>query len=396
MRIGYFDCFAGVSGDMILGALLDAGLAGEVLQRRLDALHLPDFALKWRRVDKNGISASKVDVVVADEAHERHLPEIEAIVRQSDLDSHIKEQATAIFRRLGQAEARIHSTTPDHVHLHELGGVDTIVDVVGTLVGLEALGVERVYASPLPMARGFIQAAHGRIPLPAPATLALLKGVPVVGSELSAELVTPTGAALLSHLAADFGPLPAMVLEAVGYGAGTRDLAVPNVLRLLVGTENGAGVAITETLALLETNIDDLNPEFYEHVMARLFEAGALDVYLTPIQMKKNRPATLLSVLCRPATVAALSEILFAETSTLGVRQQTVLRRCLARSTHQVETPYGLVSVKAARWGEGQDAWRASPEYEDCRRLATEKGVPLREVYRAAEQAAKALGGAIP
>jgi uncharacterized protein (TIGR00299 family) protein len=391
MRVGYFDCFAGVSGDMILGALVDAGLAGEVLQERLAALHLPDFKLNWRRVDKNGIGATKVDVVVADEVHERHLPQIEAIVRQSELAPKIKEQATAIFHRLGEVEAHIHGTTPDHVHLHELGGVDTIVDVVGTLVGLEALGVERVYASPLPMARGFIQAAHGRIPLPAPATLALLQGVPLVGSELEAELVTPTGAALLSYLAADFGPLPAMVLETVGYGAGTRDLAIPNVLRLLVGTENGTGAAITETLALLETNIDDLNPEFYEHVMARLFEAGALDVYLAPIQMKKNRPATLLSVLCRPATATALSEILFAETSTLGVRQQTVLRRCLARSMHQVETPYGVVRVKAARWGAGRDAWRASPEYEDCRRLATEKGVPLREVYRAAEQAATAL-----
>lgn len=391
MKIGYFDCFAGASGDMMLGALVDAGLDGELLQERLSGLHLPGFKLECRRVDKNGIGATKVDVVVTDDVHERHLPQIEEIVRQSDLGEQIKEQAVAIFHRLGETEAHIHGASLDHVHLHELGGVDTIVDVVGTLLGLEEMGIERVYSSPLPMGRGFIQSSHGRIPLPAPATVGLLRGVPVVGSDLEAELVTPTGAALLSHLAADFGPLPAMVLEAVGYGAGTRDLLIPNLLRLLIGQADVGRATVVESLLLLETNIDDLNPEFYEHVMGRLFEAGALDVYLTPIQMKKNRPATLLSVLCNLEKAKGLTEIIFSETSTLGVRQQMVQRRCLARSMHKVETPYGTVSVKVARWGEDKNAWRASPEYEDCRRLAKEKGAPLREVYRAAEQAAAQL-----
>lgn len=396
MRIAYFDCIAGASGDMILGALLDAGLPEATLREGLAALQLDDFDLRCRRVVKNGFSATKVDVLVADDVPARHLPEIEAIITESGLSSAIKERAIAIFRRLGEVEASIHGTTIDRVHLHELGGVDTIVDVVGTLVGLEALGVERVYASPLPMGRGFVHGAHGPIPLPAPATLALLahgspsgEGVPVVGSDLDVELVTPTGAALLSSLATGFGPIPPMTLAAVGYGAGGRDLPIPNVLRLLVGDQATPNDAITETLAMIETNVDDLNPEIYDYVMARLFDAGALDVFLSPIQMKKNRPATLLRLLCRPDDADALMAILFAETSTLGVRQQLVTRHCLARTTHTVETPHGPVRVKVAKWGDGQI--KAAPEYEDCRRLAESSRVPLREVYRAAEVAAETL-----
>jgi len=389
MKIAYFDCIAGASGDMILGALLDAGLPEATLREGLAALGLDDFDLHTRRVVKNGFSATKVDVLVADDVPARHLPDIEAIITRSDLSAAIKEQALAIFRRLGEVEANIHATTLDRVHLHELGGVDTIVDVVGVLVGLEALGVERVYVSPLPMGRGFVQGAHGPIPLPALATLALLQGVPLVGSDLEVELVTPTGAALLSSLATAFGPMPPMTLEAVGYGAGGRDLPIPNLLRLLVGDGATPGQAITETLAMLETNIDDLNPEIYDYVMARLFDAGALDVFLSPIHMKKNRPATLLRVLCRPDDADALMSILFAETSTLGVRQQWATRHCLARTTHLVETPYGPVRVKVAELGEGRV--KAAPEYEDCRRLAAASGAPLREVYRAAEAAAGEL-----
>jgi uncharacterized protein (TIGR00299 family) protein len=389
MKIAYFDCIAGASGDMILGALLDAGLPEARLRERLAALRLDDFDLRCYWVNKNGFSATKVDVMVADDVPERHLPDIKAIVQKSDLSAAIKEQAITIFRRMGEVEAGIHGTTLDRVHLHELGGVDTIVDVVGALVGLEELGIERLVASPLPLGRGFVKGAHGQIPLPAPATVALLENVPVVGSDLEVELVTPTGAALLSSLAAEFGPIPAMRLTATGYGAGGRDLPIPNVLRLLVGEQNRSTEPTTETLAMLETNIDDLNPELYDYVMARLFAANALDVFLSPIQMKKNRPATLLRVLCGPADVDALVKILFAETSTLGVRQQMVTRRCLSRSIHTVETPYGPVRVKVARWDEG--GVKAAPEYDDCRRLAEERGVSLREVYRAAEQAAEGL-----
>jgi uncharacterized protein (TIGR00299 family) protein len=396
MRIVYFDCIAGASGDMILGALLDAGLPEATLREGLAGLGLDDFDLKCHHVLKNGFSATKVDVLVADDVPARHLPEIEAIITKSSLSPGIKERATAIFRRLGEAEAGIHDTSLDQVHLHELGGVDTIVDVVGALVGLEALGIERVYASPLPMGRGVVRGDHGSIPLPAPATLALLaqgttsgEGIPLVGVDLEVELVTPTGAVILSSLATAFGPIPPMTLAAVGYGAGGRDLPIPNVLRLLVGDKATPDGAIAETLTSLETNVDDLNPEIYDYVMARLFDAGALDVFLSPIQMKKNRPATLVRVLCQPADADALMAILFAETSTLGVRQQLVTRHCLARTAHTVETPYGSVRVKVASLDDGQV--KAAPEYEDCRRLAETSGVPLREVYRAAEAAAKAF-----
>jgi hypothetical protein len=384
MKIAYFDCIAGASGDMILGALLDAGLPEETLRQRLAALHLADFDMRCRRVDKNGFSATKVDVLVKDDVPHRHLPDILAVVEQSDLTPDIKKKATAIFNRIGEVEAGIHGATLDHVHLHELGGVDTIVDVVGALVGLAALGIEKVYASPLPLGRGFVTGAHGQIPLPAPATVGLLAGVPVVGSDIDMELVTPTGAALLSSLAVQFGPIPAMTLTGSGFGAGGRDLPIPNVLRLLLGEQPAADGLDTQTLAMLETNIDDLNPEFYDYVMARLFAAKALDVFLAPIQMKKNRPATLLRVLCNPADVDPLMEILFTETSTLGVRQQTITRHCLARSFQTVETPYGPVQVKIAQ---GNTWSKPAPEYEDCRRLAEEKGVALQVVYRAAEQA---------
>ncbi|MGC9468805.1 MAG: LarC family nickel insertion protein [Anaerolineae bacterium] len=496
-KIVYFDCIAGASGDMILGALVDAGLPISDLRERLGALHLAGFDLQSHRVFKNAFAATKVDVIVSDSVPERRLGDILDIVAQSDLPGEIKDRAMAIFRKIGSAEADIHGTSLEEVHLHELGGVDTIVDVVGALVGLDALGVDRVVSSPIPLGRGFIHGAHGRIPLPAPATVALLKGVPVVGSPMEVETVTPTGAALLGSLADDFGPIPSMNIEMVGYGAGTRDLPVPNVIRLLIGTELERPVSShrhphthshdetshrhshsssheqgssshrhphphnehtisashhhapvrneanahhnheappphehhhphehagpsdhtqedvahtldserreiahrahshsdthscldTATLRVLETNIDDLNPEFYEYVMDRLFAAGALDVFLSPIQMKKNRPATLLRVLCQPDDVEAMTTILFEETSTLGIREQTVNRHALPRSVKHIDTPYGSVHVKVAQLSNGEI--RAAPEYEDCRRLAHAENVPLREVYQAAQEAAR-------
>ncbi|HZD57144.1 MAG TPA: nickel pincer cofactor biosynthesis protein LarC [Anaerolineales bacterium] len=387
MKIAYFDCIAGASGDMILGALLDAGLSEADLKEHLSNLHLPVFDLRSQRVVKQGISAVRVDVLVADELPERRLPEIKAVIQESDLIDEIKTQAIHIFDRLGEAEASIHGIPTDQVHLHELGGLDTIVDVIGALAGLRALGIGRAYASPLPLGRGFTSGAHGRIPLPAPATLALLKGVPVVGSDVEMELVTPTAAALLSSLVESYGPTPAMTLGSVGYGAGSRDLPIPNVLRLLVGAQAVPGLGTYETLVSLETNIDDLNPQVYEHVMARLFEAGALDVTLSPLQMKKNRPGTQLWVLCRPEDADAMAKILLAETSTLGVRRQRVERLSLTRSMETVQTPYGPVRVKIARLDPEQE--KIKPEYEDCRRLAQEKQVPLGEVIQAAEFAAR-------
>jgi uncharacterized protein (TIGR00299 family) protein len=388
MRIAYLDCIAGASGDMLLGALVDAGLPEATLREKLAALHLEGFDLQCRRVLKNGFGATKVDVLVDDDVPERHLADVERIVRDSDLPPTLQQKALAVFRRLCQAEATIHGTSLEEVHLHELGGLDTVVDVVGVLAGLEALEIGRIYASPLPMGRGFVRGAHGRIPLPAPATLALLEGVPIVGSELDTELVTPTGAVLLVSLAEAFGPIPAMTLTSVGYGAGTRDLSIPNVVRLLVGTQATPGDAAVETLIMLETNIDDLNPEIYDHVVAQLFQASALDVFLSSVQMKKNRPGTWLHVLSRAGDADALTAILFAETSTLGVRRHIVTRYALSRSIHQVATPYGPVRVKVATWDQG---YKAAPEYDDCRRLAESHRVPLRQVYRAAERAAEEM-----
>ena len=381
MKIAYFDCIAGASGDMILGALVDAGLPIEMLRERLSALKLGDeFRLQTQKVSKNGFGATKVDVIVSEDEHHhgRYVAEIEAIIHKSDLPEQIQEKAVGMFRRLAEVEAGIHGVPVESVHLHEVGGVDTIVDVIGALVGLEALGVEQVHASPLPLGLGFVKGAHGQIPLPAPATLALLQGIPVRGSDVEMELVTPTGALILTTVCKTFGSIPPMTLTGLGYGAGGRDLPIPNVLRLLVG-EQGLGV---ENLMLLETNVDDNSAEINGYVMEKLFAAGALDVFFMPIQMKKNRPATMLSVLCRPTDVDQLETILFRETSTLGVRRQSVERHCLVRESETVRTPYGPIRVKVARLADGTT--KRAPEFEDCRHAAETHGVPLRVVYDSA------------
>lgn len=382
MKIAYFDCISGASGDMILGALIDAGLPFERLQSGLSLLGLEGYQLEHYSVVKNGFKATKVDVRVQDHVTERHLADILDIVKQSKLPAEVQEKSSTLFTRLAEVEAGIHGTSLEHVHLHELGGIDTIVDVVGAFMGMQMLGVEKIYASPLPLGRGFVRGAHGQIPLPSPATVALLKGVPVTGSEIEKELVTPTGAAILTALVESFGPIPSMTLSSVGYGAGGRDLPIPNLIRLLIGETNDTGAAQAETLVTLETNIDDLNPQIYDYLMECLFLNGALDVTLTPIQMKKNRPAVQLWVLCHPAHSAELEKIIFRETSTLGIRRSLVERHALRRSFQGVETPYGPIQVKIAHLSEG--GTRPVPEYEDCRRLAKEKGVPLREVYQAA------------
>ena len=367
---------------MLLGALLDAGLPEGNLLGELAKIGMQGYVLTTRKVNKNGFQATKVDISIEDKVTERHLEDILSLIDGSQLPQEVKERAGQVFSRMAEVEARIHGVSFDQVHLHELGGIDTIVDVVGTFIGLRLLGVQKVAASPLPLGRGFSRGAHGRIPLPAPATLALLKGVPITGSEIDFELVTPTGAALLTALADSFGPIPAMTLEAVGYGAGSKDLPIPNVLRVLLGEATLPTSGTVETLALLETNIDDLNPQIYEYVMERVLSAGALDVTMTPVHMKKNRPGIQLTVLCRPADSDNLEAILFAETSTLGLRRTMVERHALWRDFGQVETPYGTVRVKIAHLITGQS--RAAPEFEDCKRLANASGASLWDVYRAA------------
>jgi hypothetical protein len=387
MKIAYFDCIAGASGDMILGALLDAGLDEGLLRQQLAALKLSGFSLTSRQVFKGGLRATQVEIDLHDPLTERSLPELERILTDSDLPEEIACQALKILRRLAEVEASIHGEPVEQVHLHELGGLDTLVDVIGALLALDYMKIEQVYASSLPIGGGFVKSAHGLLPLPAPATLALLDGVPLRGVELQAELVTPTGAAILASLVRAWGAIPPMKLSAVGYGAGSRDLPIPNVLRLLIGESASPATGVTESLALVETNIDDQNPQFYDYLMERLFQAGALDVSLIPIQMKKNRPGILLRLLCHPPQAPALEAILYSETSTLGVRVQTVERHSLSRAIHTVETPYGPVRVKVADIGAGE--YKFAPEYEDCRKLAEQHNLPLREVYLAAEVAAK-------
>jgi len=391
MQIAYFDCPMGVSGDMMLGALIDAGLQGQRLQEALSGLNLPGYALRWERVMKGPFAATQVTVEVHDSASERRLADVEALLDGADLPGAVRTDARAIFVRLAQVEAEIHGSTPDQVHFHELGAIDTLVDVVGALWGLSLLGVERVYASPLPAARGWVRSRHGPLPLPAPATLALLRDVPLVPAPVEGELVTPTGAALLTHLAESFGPPPAMRLRSIGYGAGRKDFPAgepgaqghPNILRLWLGELQGS--AVLEPMVMLETNIDDMNPQLYAHVAEQLFAAGALDVTLGAVQMKKNRPGTLLSVLCRPPQADALSEILFRETTTLGIRRVALTRQALPRRFEQVQTLYGPVRVKVATLPDGSQ--RATPEYQDCRRLAEKSGAPLTAVIDAAKRA---------
>jgi uncharacterized protein (TIGR00299 family) protein len=387
MRIAYFDCFAGASGDMILGALIDAGADVGKLREGLGRLDITGYELRVSPVQKGAIAATDAEVLLLGEASDRRLADIEAIITESDLPQEIKETSVTIFRRLVAVEAEIHGADQESVHLHEAGGTDAIVDVVGSLLGLSLLGVEQVYASRLPLGHGYVHCAHGLLPVPAPATLELLKGVPVSQVDVEGEMVTPTGAAILTGIVQEFGPFPQMTVESIGYGAGKNEFAFPNVLRLLVGTTRQRLGESRESVVLLETNLDDMNPELYDHIMQALFAAGALDVYLQPIQAKKNRPGVLLSALCHPQAAQELSSIIFAETTTLGIRQQAMERLCLRREMIKVETPFGRVRIKVAKLGDRTT--NLAPEYEDCRRLAIETKTPLKEVYAAAEAAAR-------
>jgi len=385
MKVLYFDLIGGASGDMILGALIDAGVPAEKLTKMLAGLKLDEFELIATPIEKNGFQATKVDIQVGEQPPERHLKEILEVIRNSSLPISIQNRAIQIFQKIASVEAGIHNKPVDHIHLHELGGTDTIVDVTGALLALDFLGVSHIYASPIPLGSGFIKGAHGQIPLPAPATMGLLKGLPVRKTDIKAELITPTGAALLAELVKDFSPPPEMKVEAVGYGAGTRDLPIPNLLRVMIGETAETGTQIREQLILLESNLDDLNPEIYPYVMESLFNAGALDVCLVPVQMKKNRPGTQIQVLVEVQKAEDMRDILFRETSTLGIRQTQVDRYSLPRNIQDVSTSFGIVRIKVA--GEGTKFQKASPEYDDCQKLARENDIPIQQVYQEAVKA---------
>jgi uncharacterized protein (TIGR00299 family) protein len=383
VRIAYFDCFSGISGDMALGALVDAGASLGDLTAELGKLDLEGYHIEAAKVVKRGISATDVTVKLqGGREPTRGFAEIRGIIEASELKEGVKERSVAIFRRLGEAEAKIHGKDIEEIHFHEVGAVDAIVDIVGVCICLDLLGVEQVHASAIPTFHGSVKIDHGTLPLPAPATIELLKGAPWRELGIEGEIVTPTGAAILAELACSFGPMPAMRVESIGYGSGKKDFGIPNVLRVTVGEGlppfPGEGGEEVEEVAVLETNIDDMNPQVYDVVMERLFEAGALDVYLSPIQMKKNRPAVLVSVMCAPEDTGRMSDILFEETSTIGIRIDRRTRACLAREFVTVETRFGPIRVKVAR--KGEEVVNAQPEYDDCRAAATAREVPVKLV----------------
>jgi len=389
MRAAYFDCFSGISGDMVLGALVDLGLPVEKLKSELHKLNLFDYQIETKKIAKQSILSTQIKVNVKEGKKERRLEDILSILEKSKLEEKVRELSKAIFTRLATAEAKIHGKDVQKIHFHELGGLDTIIDVVGAVAGMKYLGVEKVYSSPLPVGRGFVKCAHGILPVPAPATLELLKEVPVYGSDIEAELVTPTGAAIISSLAENFGEMPPMKIDNIGYGAGQRDLPIPNLLRVSIGVIRKAYEE--DVVSLIQTNIDDMNPELYEHIVDRLFHEGALDVFLTPIQMKRTRPATMLSVIAGQEKMEKMLEIIFDETTTLGVRISKIKRRKLNRENRKVSTKYGKIEVKIGK--HDGVVKNISPSYEECRKIATHLKIPLKKVYQEAKQAAFDLLG---
>ncbi|MDQ7781748.1 MAG: nickel pincer cofactor biosynthesis protein LarC [Desulfomonilaceae bacterium] len=382
MRTAYFDCFAGAAGDMILGALMDAGLALDTLKEEIAKLRLGRYDLRVEKVVKRGIGGSQAVITIDQDHHHhhhRHLHHIEEIIGTSELAAAVKERSIRIFRRLAEAEAKVHRTTIDKIHFHEVGAVDAIIDVVGSVAGLAAMGIEEIFCSPLHVGSGTIQCAHGILPVPAPATAELIKGKPVYSTGVEGELLTPTAAAILTTLASGFGPMPAMTVETIGYGAGTSDPSIPNVLRVAIGNRDEAtGVLDGERVAVLETNIDDMNPQLYDYLIEQMLGMGALDVFLVPIQMKKNRPGTMLCVICRPELLNPFAEFLIRETTSIGLRWRIDDRLKAARTIKEVPTKFGPVRFKVAHLG--TDTVNVVPEYEDCKRVALEQKIPLKEV----------------
>jgi len=379
-KLAYFDCFSGISGDMTLGALVDAGCDLALLRSGLQGLQIPNWTIAAEKVWKNGMSATLVRVTTEGQTKHRSLSAILEIFDKSQLSNSVRKNASAIFRRLGEAEASVHDVPLEKIHFHEVGAVDAIVDIVGACIGCEALGIQKFACSPLNVGGGTAKMAHGILPVPAPATAKLLQGQPTYSNGVQRELVTPTGAAIVATLCDTFGPQPAMNVSAIGYGAGSADLeGQPNVLRIMIGEAAEKVVSgFDEEISVIEANLDDMNPQIYGYFQEKALAAGALDVYTTPVQMKKNRPGTLLTLLCKPQDANALMSLIFAETTTFGARTYSAQRRTLPRETVNVHTQYGDVRIKLSRVN--GHIQHVAPEFEDCRKLAVEKNVPLQRV----------------
>ncbi|MDY6821417.1 MAG: nickel pincer cofactor biosynthesis protein LarC [Deferribacterota bacterium] len=394
MKISYFDCFSGISGDMILGALIDAGLDIDLWKKELLKLPIPEseYRIEITKANKIFMEGTKVNIIELDNnsIHQgknkdhkkhRHLNDILEIIEISKLNNNVKLLSNKIFKRIAEVESKIHNIDINKVHFHELSGLDTIIDIVGSLIAFNLLGIEKIYSSPIPIGSGIIDAAHGKIPVPAPATIELLKNCPIYSNNIADEVTTPTGAAIITTLSEHIGYMPQMKVLNIGYGAGSKDFKIPNLLRVIIGelTEN----IPTKEQLLIETTIDDMNPQIYEYLMQKLFDAGALDVYYTPIFMKKQRPATLITILTDICNEGVIAETIFKETTTIGYRKRFVDKVELNRDIYTIETPWGSVRVKKATFG---DNINISPEYEDCKKIANKFNMPLKRVLKEIEK----------
>jgi len=389
MKIAYFDCFSGISGDMTVGALLDVGLKIETLEKELKKLGLSGYRLEINKVIKKGISATQFKVKIKEEGVERRYKDILTILKKSKLDAVIKKETGKIFFNIAQAESKIHQKDIDKIHFHEIGGLDSIIDITSVVIGIKILGIEEIHSSTLPVGKGFVKCAHGVIPVPAPATLELLKNIPTYSGGIDSEMITPTGAGIIRTLASSFGERPLMNVESTGYGAGEKEFTIPNLLRVSIGEkiledDNLKDGYVSDEALLIETNIDDINPEFYDYIMEKLFSQGALDVFLTPIQMKKNRPAHLLSIIIYEQNLKEILEVLFSESTTLGVRLREIKRLRLAQQNIITETKYGKIRVKIGMF-KGKIK-NIAPEYEDCKKFAKQHQIPLKEIYEEAKK----------
>ncbi|MBN2168867.1 MAG: nickel pincer cofactor biosynthesis protein LarC [Actinobacteria bacterium] len=387
MKLAYFDCFSGISGDMVLGALIDLGLNQDMLNSALMSIDLEEFRLETREISSFGLRATKVDVMITDSTIVRTFNNIRDLIENSDLPGEVKSKSLEIFMRIARAEAVVHNKPIDQVHFHEVGAVDSIVDIVGAAYGMHYLEIDEVFSSPLPMGHGMIKSQHGSIPVPAPAVLEILEDVPTYGRGVPTEIVTPTGAAIIKSFAAGFGPAPPIILKKTGYGSGTKELGFPNMLRILLGESIDLPSSGEELAYQVSTNIDDMNPEFYEYVMKKLFEKGAHDVWLTPIHMKKTRPGTVVTVLCAPKDVSKIKDILLQETSTFGLRTSMVTKKAVEREIIKVETRWGTVDVKVGKVS--NQITNISPEFADCARIAEKEDVPIKEVFKEAQSLAQ-------
>ena len=378
MKIAYFDCFSGISGDMILGSLIDAGADFSQIKKELNKLNLKNFNLNTKEVQKNGITGTKFDVEVSDDKHSRNFKDIENLINESALDVNIKNKSIDVFETLAKVEAKIHGKKVEEVHFHEVGAVDSIVDIVGSVITLKLMKIEKVYSSPIHVGKGFVKSSHGKIPVPAPATIELLKNIPIVSHGINSELTTPTGAVVIKSFCNNFGSLPEMKITSIGYGAGSKDLEIPNLLRVFIG-EKEESQYVNDEVFMIETNIDDMNPEFFEHLQNLLFEKGALDVFMSQVVMKKSRPGVLLSVLSTTDNLNFLIEIILTETTSSGVRVNKNVRFKLKRELRKLETKYGDINIKV--FFKGGLVISCVPEYEDCKKAAVKHALPLKNLY---------------